>query len=211
MNRKNRPARRRERRTAFSLAELTYLLPIVAAILLITYQVTYRAVRWQAQIVHRSSQDARQADLLRRIRADVEMAGSATVQRMEHAVLLRLVDVDSAPDVQPVTGARTGSTGASSAPAFQEPADETGGGRNGTVVYRIAGNAVTRTAQLGKGPPVAYSWPFRSGDVDFTLENIGGRPRIVWISFITRSKPEQGPELLRRSAAAAAVGRGGMS
>lgn len=187
-------AGRRER--AVTLMEITFVLPIVAAGLAVTFQITSRAVQLQRRTLADLRDDARQEDLLRRIGQDAAGARTAKLERGEstanasddgrHVVVLRLEGCS------PTT----------------LPADDAGAATVAsdiTILYQVAANHVTRTEEL-EATAVSYEWSFDSSRVDLDLESIEGEPRMVWVSFIKHRQRQQGPEMVRTLTAATRIG-----
>ncbi len=82
------------RRRAFSLMEVILMLPIIAAISSVGFQVTIRAMHMHAQHCRLMADDAVMRDLVRRMQLDAGQADEATIERDDEGVELRLISAD---------------------------------------------------------------------------------------------------------------------
>lgn len=144
-------AGRRER--AVTLMEITFILPIVAAGLAVTFQITSRAVQLQRRTLADLRDDARQEDLLRRIGEDAAGARTAKLERGESIA-------DSTDDGQQVAVLRFEGCSPTTLPA--DDAEAATVAPDVTICYRVAANHVTRTETLG-ATAASYEWSIRAG------------------------------------------------
>jgi hypothetical protein len=190
----------RRKTRGIALAEIVFLLPIIAAGSAVTYQITTHVVRLQRQTMMEQGQDAQRMDLLRRIGEDAARARTATLERSDAGVGHE-VESDSSV-VLSFKGCRPTTLPADETNASAETSET-------TIVYRLNAGEITRSEQSAGALPETYRWAFGSGDVDLAIEAIDDTPRMVWISFVKRRQGEQGPEITRKLVAAAVIGRGG--
>jgi hypothetical protein len=174
------------------------LVPIIAATTTIIYQVSARSMQLESAAMRSLAADARRDDFLRRVREDAATARNATVERSEGTVVLTL------------DGCRSTSRHAFEPAAETQPADVSRGhtaAESATIQYRVAGSRVTRI-ERPDGQSGAYQLALDRSTLDFNVEEIGGMPRMVWISFIPQG--EQRSELRCRETAVVRIGRGGV-
>lgn len=160
------------RRGSF-LTEIVLLLPLIAATLMMVFQISSRAVRLQGQTIRALAAEAQRDDLVRRIRDDAAAAKTAGLAQTAEAATLTLWATQ--PDTQPA---------ATSSPTGPR------------IEYRASGSQVIRIEQPAEGPRTVYEWDLGTSDVRFGVETIGEQPRVAWVSFVPRQRQpdaEHGP------------------
>jgi hypothetical protein len=187
---------------AVMLSELAFLLPIIAAAGAVTYQVTSRVVRLQRQTIVEVGEDARHADLLRRITRDAACARTATLERRDADA-----DADAEANTDSVVVLSLLGCRPTTLPA--DGSDQPPTDTSNTIIYRVTPGEVKRVEHFQDSPSASYTWPFQSGDVDLAIEAIDDTPRLVWISFTKRQQRQDGPEVMHKLTAAARIGPGG--
>ncbi|MEP0844317.1 MAG: hypothetical protein HRF43_16580 [Phycisphaerae bacterium] len=77
------------------------------------------------------------------------------------------------------------------------------------VTYASDASGVARSERSADQPETRFTWPMRRLKLSFRTENIGPRPRIIWIVAAMEVPMDVGPERVYTLATAAALGEGG--
>ncbi len=177
---------RRTVRRGTSMVEILLLMPLVGAVLAVTYQVSIRSMRVESHTVRSLAADAARDDLLRRIRDDAAIARTAAIERSNGVTTLTFEGCS------PV----------------RLPDNDAIGPR--TIRYRASGSQVTRIEESTNAPRTVYQWDLGTVGFNLHLETVDNTPRIVWLSFAAaRDTADAGPASSWPLAAAARIGRGG--
>lgn len=80
-----------------------------------------------------------------------------------------------------------------------------------SIAYRFAGSVVERTERSADTVTSRYAWRLELSAAEVRHEVIGSSPGVVWVIVTCQLPMGAGPDLDYRLAAAAAVGRGGVS
>ena len=171
------------RRRGIMLADFLAVLPLIAAITTISYQVTQRTVGYEGTLRRQLMAEAHMESLARQLRSDAACAGS--------------VQMDSPGGEQLVfTGC--------SAPDRASPA----AGERGSITYELSESAVTRVVRMPGHKPLTTSWAGLPGRMRFRVEEIAGRPRVLWASWMIAAPTDMGPGNARTISTAVAIGGG---
>ncbi len=176
----------RRPRRGYLLSDLLCLLPLIAVLMTVGYQVANRAIRYQAQVTQRMDVHARMADVVRRLQIDIGRASDARV----------ITSTANSPAMLRITLPAAAGEAASTGPT--------------TVEYIVSGETVQRI-EHHQAAPVCYEWLLRNTRTGFTLETVSGGGNVVWVTFDAELAQMQGPPLQQRTAAAMALSGGGRS
>lgn len=177
------------------LPEILFAVPLVAVAFTVTYQVTVRAVQLERATLAEFAQDARRADLVRRIGDDARCAYTARLERSDAGVLLEL---------RCPPAARTDE---------HDPAlvRDDASAPERMIRYRIIPGHILRSEAAAEGVPAEYRWPLEAGGMDLSIEQIAGETRLLWISFTKVQTRMEGPGISRTLTTAVRIGQGGAS
>ena len=177
----------RYRRRAILLSEVILLLPVIAAVFIVAFQLANQAMRAHGRERQLMADEAIMRDLVRRIQLDARRADQAFVERGEAGTELQFISTG-----RTVWYRVSDDHVMRSEQANGEPEQTT-----------------SKPEQTGDVPVVRYGWTLARTRVDFEIEAIGSSPGMVWISLTIAAPLNRGPAVERRLSAAAPVGRGG--
>jgi hypothetical protein len=171
------------RRRGIMLVQVLAVLPLIATLTTVSYQVTQRAVRYEAALRRQLASDARMESLARQLRTDAARAWSA---RMDSSGSEELV-LSGCPDPRAVS-----------------PSDDD----KCVITYGISDTQVTRTERVPGREPIVTAWAGLPGKTQLRVEEIGGRPGVLWAIWKSAAPTDMGPGLQRTISVAATIGGG---